>query len=73
MKKRQWNIILIIKLSILWVLKWIPFLYSGGVINSAIDEAYQLTLNDYRNKKIDKKNAEMKEKGINIKNLNKKL
>ncbi|MTC71463.1 hypothetical protein [Providencia sp. wls1914] len=54
------------------VISWIPFPDGGGVLNSAIDRASKRPLNDFRNRKIDEKNAEMKN-GVNLKNLNKKL
>lgn len=73
MSKRRAKIVLLIKLIPLWLLSWIPFPGGGGVLNNAIDRAYLRTLNDYRNLKIDEKNAEMEENGVKLKNLNKKL
>lgn len=64
---------LLIKLILLWILSWVPFPGGGGVLNSVIDRAYRRALNDFRNSKIDEKNAEMKKNGVNLKNLNKNL
>lgn len=64
---------LYIKLVILWILSWIPFTGHGINISISIQNAYQGILNDLRNRKIDKQNTELKEKGINLKNRNKKL
>lgn len=73
MSKRREKIVLLIKLIPLWLLSWIPFPGGGGVLNNAIDRAYLRALNDYRNLKIDENNAVMKENGVKLKNLNKKL
>ncbi len=73
MSKKWRKIIKLIKLVSLWMLSWVPFPGGGGMLNNAIDRAYLRTLNDYRNQKIDEKNAEMKENGVKLKNLNKKL
>ncbi|UBX48742.1 hypothetical protein LDO51_16580 [Providencia alcalifaciens] len=73
MTKRWIKTFQLIKLVLLWVLSWVPFPGDGGVLSSAIDRAYKRALNDFRNRKIDEKNAEMKKNGVNIKNLNKKL
>lgn len=73
MSKRKLKINILIKLVPLWLLSWIPFPGGGGVLNNAIDRAYLRALNDYRNLKIDENNAVMKENGVKLKNLNKKL
>ncbi|HHR5899238.1 TPA: hypothetical protein ACS7XC_000093 [Providencia alcalifaciens] len=72
MTKQRIKTFLLIRLVSLWILSWIPF-SGGGALNIAIDRAYKRVLNDFRNRKIDEKNAEMKKNGINLKNLNKKL
>ncbi|WP_224057757.1 hypothetical protein [Providencia alcalifaciens] len=73
MTKRWIKAILFIKLVLLWMLSWVPFPGGGGVLNNAIDRAYKRARNDFRNRKIDEKNAEMRKNGVNLKNLNKKL
>lgn len=73
MSKRKLKITILIKLVPLWLLSWIPFPGGGWVLNNAIDRAYLRALNDYRNLKIDENNAVMKENGVKLKNLNKKL
>ncbi|HHR6080671.1 TPA: hypothetical protein ACS7ZY_003067 [Providencia alcalifaciens] len=73
MTKRWIKTFLFIKLVLLWIFSWIPFPGSGGILNNAIDREYKRALNDFRNRKIDEKNAEMKKNGVNLKNLNKKL
>ncbi|EEB45450.1 Uncharacterised protein [Providencia alcalifaciens] len=73
MSKRKLKITILIKLVPLWLLSWIPFPGGGGVLNNAIDRAYLRALNDHRNLKIDENNAVMKENGVKLKNLNKKL
>ena len=73
MTKRWIKTVLFIKLVLLWIFSWIPFPGGEGILNNAIDRAYKRALNDFRNSKIDEKNAEMKKNGVNLKNLNKKL
>jgi len=73
MKKRQGKTTILIRIVFLWIVNRILFFSTVSLPDDSVKQAYQRALNDYRNKKIDDKNAEMMKKGINIRNLNKKL
>ncbi|MEY1424127.1 hypothetical protein AB7038_09970 [Morganella morganii] len=73
MKKQQGKTTILIRIVFLWIVDRILFFSAASLPDDSIKQAYQRALNDYRNKKIDEKNAEMTKKGINIRNLNKKL
>ncbi|MBW5405985.1 hypothetical protein ACISK3_10360 [Morganella morganii] len=74
MKKRHGKTTILIRIVFLWIVNHILlFVTAASQLDDIAKQAYQRALNDYRNQKIDEKNAELKAKGINIRNLNKKL